>query len=47
MVGTHKRKMISNTNLLLPLWSKVLKIIVYMLNMILFKVVRKTPFYLK
>jgi hypothetical protein len=36
--------MISNTNLLLSLWSKALKTIVYMLNKISFKVVLKTPF---
>jgi hypothetical protein len=37
--------MISNTNLLLPLQSKALKTVVYMLNMIPFKVVLKIPFY--
>jgi hypothetical protein len=36
--------MISNTNMLLPLESKALKTVVYMLNMILFKVILKTPF---
>jgi hypothetical protein len=44
MVGTHKREMINNTNLLLPLQSKASKTIVYMLNMIPFKVFLKTPF---
>jgi hypothetical protein len=42
MIGTHKNEMISNTNLLLLLWSKALKIVVYMLNTIPFKVVLKT-----
>jgi hypothetical protein len=42
MIGTHKKEMISNTNLLLPLWSKALKTVVYMLNIIPFKVVLKT-----
>jgi hypothetical protein len=39
MVGTFKREIISNTNLLLPL-----KTVVYMLNRTPFKVVLKTPF---
>jgi hypothetical protein len=44
MVGTHKREMISITNMLLTLWSEALKTVVYMLNMIPSKVVLKTPF---
>jgi hypothetical protein len=47
MVGTHKKEMISDTNLLLPLWSKALKtvvLLVYMLNRISSKVILKRPF---
>ena len=38
------RSMISNSNLLLSLWSEVIKTTTYVLNQVLTKVVSKTPF---